>query len=62
MGYGGDLRRAVINCHQSNSDSFRGLANRAVEHLGIHVQGRIDFGVTHELRNHLARQAQVMRP
>jgi hypothetical protein len=49
-------------CEQSAADRFDGIPQRSVEHLRVHVQCRVDVGVTHQLRDHFAGNAPVMRP
>jgi len=36
------------------------LAQRSVEHLRVHVQRRIDVGVTHQLRDDFAARASIV--
>jgi len=45
------LRGGVNNCDQFAADLVDGLAERSVEHLRVHVQRRVDVGVTYQLRN-----------
>ena len=62
MSYGGDPQRGVIKCDQPTSNAFGRLTDRVVEDLRIHVQGRIDLGVAHELCNHFSGHPKVVRP
>ena len=53
---------AAFNHVQFSPDPLDRFSNRAVEHLGVHVQRRIDIRVAHQLRGHLARHALLMGP
>jgi hypothetical protein len=51
----------------NNSEQFAAhlvdrVAKRSVEHLRVHVQRRIDVGVTHQLRDDFAGHASIVRP
>src|SRR6188768_3016054 len=56
------LPRFVNNSEQFAADLFDRLAERSVEHLRVHIQRRVDVGVTHQLRDNLAWHASVVRP
>src|SRR5437870_9656262 len=52
----------VNNCEQFGSDLLDGVTHGAVEDLRVHIQRRIDVAVAHELSDHLAGYAFVVRP
>ena len=54
--------RVLNNSDQFAADLVDGLAERSVEHLRVHVQRRIDVGVTHQLRDDFPRHTAVVRP
>jgi len=51
----------VNNCEQFAADLLDGVTRRAVKHLRVHVQRRIDVGMAHPLRDHLAGHPFVVR-
>ena len=56
------LVRFVNNREQFAADCSTAVRSDAVHHLRVHVQRRLDVRVTHQLRDHLARHALVVRP
>jgi hypothetical protein len=54
--------RDLNNSEQFGSDAIRRQARGTVEHLGIDVHCGVDFGVSHDLRDHLHWHALVVCP
>ena len=50
-------RSFVNNSEQFVADLVDGFAERSIEHLRVHVQRRVDVGVTHQLRHDFAWQS-----
>jgi hypothetical protein len=62
MGWRRGPIRDLNNSEQFGSDSIRRYARGAVENLSVDVHGGVDFGVSHDLRDHLGRHALFVCP
>jgi len=52
----------VNNREQFAADPFGGAPQGSLKHLRVHVQRRIDVGVSYELRDQLTGYALVVTP